>query len=200
MGWSPVPVRGSCNEVPEVLPLPMSLASLYGRSTMSDESVSATTAIGASAGAVFAVLAHPARHAAIDGTGWVCEAVDPRPITASGQVFRMGMFHPDHPNGNYEIHNVIIEFVHDRVIAWRPGFVSDETTGALGFGGWTWRYDLRSLGPEACEVTHTYDWSAVGPDPREHLDFPPFPPDHLANSLHHLAEMATDAADSAAAP
>jgi hypothetical protein len=38
-------------------------------------------------------------------------------------------------------------------------------------------------------VTHTYDWSGVGPGPREYLEFPPFPPDHLANSLEHLAEL-----------
>lgn len=164
---------------------------------MSYESVSATTTIGASAEAVFVVLADPARHATIDGTGWVREAVDPRPITALGQVFRIGMFHPEHPEGNYEMHNLVIDFVQDRVIAWRPGFVADERSGELGFGGWTWRYDLTPRGTDACEVTHTYDWSAVGPQPREHLDFPPFPPDHLANSLDHLAEMA---AGPAAAP
>ncbi|ANS78309.1 hypothetical protein SGUI_0913 [Serinicoccus hydrothermalis] len=36
---------------------------------------------------------------------------------------------------------------------------------------------------------HTYDWSAVGPGPRAYLDFPPFPPDHLASSLDHLATL-----------
>jgi hypothetical protein len=37
---------------------------------MADEVVSATTVINAPAGAIFAVLAEPAKHAAIDGTGW----------------------------------------------------------------------------------------------------------------------------------
>jgi hypothetical protein len=56
--------------------------------------------------------------------------------------------------------------------------------------GWTWRYDLVQLGPSETEVTLTYDWSAVPPHIREYIHFPPFGPDHLANSLHHLAELA----------
>jgi len=43
---------------------------------MADDSVSATTVINASPETIFAVLADPAQHAAIDGTGWVCESVD----------------------------------------------------------------------------------------------------------------------------
>ena len=169
----------------------MSHASQYSQHTMTSETVSATTTISAAAETVFAVLTDSARHAAIDRTGWVCEAIDPQPITASGQVFRMNMFHPKHPDGNYEMHNLVVDFEHDRAIAWRPGFVVDVDTGELGFGGWTWRYDLTPCGTGACRVTHTYDWSAVGAEPRKHLEFPPFPDDHLANSLNHLGEMAT---------
>lgn len=169
----------------------MSRAPKCGRHTVTSESVSATTTISAAAGTVFAVLTDPARHVAIDGTGWVCDAIDLQPITASGQVFRMRMFHPNHPDGNYEMHNLVLDFERDRAIAWRPGFVKDASTGELGFGGWTWRYDLVPCGAEACRVTHTYDWSAVGPEPRKHLEFPPFPVDHLANSLNHLGDMTT---------
>lgn len=39
-------------------------------------------------------------------------------------------------------------------------------------------------------MTLTYDWSAVPDSVREYLDFPPFGPEHLANSLRHLAELA----------
>ena len=60
----------------------------------------------ASAAAAFAVLADPAEHAAIDGTGWVSEALDPTPVTGAGQVFRMAMLHPKHRTGNYEIDNL----------------------------------------------------------------------------------------------
>ena len=59
----------------------------------------------------------------------------------------------------------------------------------MSFPGWTWRYDLTSAGLSNTTVTLTYDWSAV-PDPiREHIGFPPVPPQHLANSLAHLAEL-----------
>lgn len=39
-------------------------------------------------------------------------------------------------------------------------------------------------------MTLTYDWSAVPPQLREHIQFPPFDSVHLDNSLKHLAELA----------
>ncbi len=152
---------------------------------MSTESVSATITIDASAEAVFVVLADPAKHASIDGTGRVEEPVDPAPITAAGQVFAMAMYHPDHPNKNYTTYNQILDFEPQRVISWRTGYKKDD--GELGFGGWFWRYDLTPVGPEQTEVTLTYDWSATGPDVRERIQFPPFPPEHFTESLEHLA-------------
>lgn len=61
----------------------------------------------------------------------------------------------------------------------------------MRFGGWVWRYDLEPAGPGRTRVTLTYDWSAVPDRIREYLRFPPFPPDHLSNSLAHLAGLAT---------
>ena len=77
-----------------------------------------------------------------------------------------------------------------RAIGWRTG--QEKDGGRLEFGGWIWRYDLVPRGPAETEVTLTYDWSAVPPSAREYLVFPPFGPDHLRNSLHHLAELAFD--------
>jgi hypothetical protein len=71
--------------------------------TMAGESVSATATINVPAEAIFAVLADPVKHAAIDGTGWVREPVDSQPLTAAGQVFRMAMYHPGHPDRNYQM-------------------------------------------------------------------------------------------------
>ena len=56
---------------------------------MDQENLSASLTVAAPAERVFAVLADPTTHPAIDGTGWVREAVDPAPLTAAGQVFRM---------------------------------------------------------------------------------------------------------------
>ena len=78
-------------------------------------------------------------------------------------------------------------------ICWKPGYIEPDT-GELGFGGWTWRYDLAPAGPAATEVTLTYDWSAVPADVREHIQFPPFDQQHLDNSLEHLARLATEPA------
>ena len=60
---------------------------------MTIETLQASTIIAAPAEAVFAVLADPASHPAIDGTGWVSEALDTGPLTGSGQMFRMAMYH-----------------------------------------------------------------------------------------------------------
>jgi hypothetical protein len=156
---------------------------------MADESVSATAVINASAEAIFAVLADPTKHSAIDGTGWVCEALDSQPVTTAGQIFPMSMYHPNHPDGSYQMLNEVQLFDPPSIISWKPGY--DAGDGTLGFGGWIWRYDLRPTGPSKTRVTLSYDWSAV-PDPvRENIGFPPFPPEHLSNSLAHLAELVT---------
>jgi Polyketide cyclase / dehydrase and lipid transport len=150
--------------------------------------VSATVTIDAPAATVFAVLADPTTHAAIDGTGWVQEPADRAPLTEVGQIFRMDMYHANHPDGDYQVVNKVQVLDPRRAIGWLTGYRKDN--GDLEFGGWIWRYDLVPLGPAETAVTHTYDWSAVPPHIRERIQFPPFGPDHLANSLRHLAELA----------
>ena len=152
------------------------------------ERVTASTTIDAAPDAVFAVLADPSAHADIDGTGWVRGSMDGDRITAAGQVFRMAMYHEGHPDKDYKIANLVEVFDEPRAIAWKPGTESPET-GELSFGGWTWRYDLEATGPSRTTVTLTYDWSAVPPEIREYLHFPPFEQYHLDNSLRHLSEL-----------
>jgi len=113
---------------------------------METERVTASTTIEAAPEAVFAVLADPSAHADIDGTGWVRESLDDDRITAAGQVFRMAMYHPNHPDKDYKIANRVEVFDEPRAIAWQPGTESPET-GELSFGGWIWRYDLEAAGP-----------------------------------------------------
>ncbi|MFZ0218526.1 MAG: SRPBCC family protein [Candidatus Dormiibacterota bacterium] len=158
---------------------------------MPEETVSATRRINASPEALFAVLADPSSHAAIDGTGWVREAPDAQRLNVSGQVFRMAMYHDNHPDKHYEMSNQVQVFDPPRAIAWKPGYVSSPT-GELAFGGWIWRYDLIPISSGSTDVTLSYDWSAVAPVLREHIQFPPFPPDHLQNSLDHLAALVGD--------
>jgi len=156
---------------------------------MNQENVRATLTFTVPAARVFAVLADPAAHAAIDGTGWVQDAVDQTPLTEVGQIFGMAMYHEGHPDGNYRTVNQVVVLDPPRAIGWKTGYEKDD--GLLEFGGWIWRYDLVPLGPAEAEVTLTYDWSAVPQFVRDRgIQFPPFGPDHLANSLHHLAELA----------
>ena len=71
--------------------------------TVHQENVSATLTIAVPAARVFAMLADPTTHAAIDGTGWVQESVDRAPLTEVGQIFRMDMYHANHPNSDYQV-------------------------------------------------------------------------------------------------
>lgn len=155
---------------------------------MAQENVSACLTVAVPAATVFAVLADPTAHPAIDGTGWVQEAVDRVPLTELGQVFRMDMYHSEHPDGGYQMANRVQVFDPPRAIGWLPG--QERDGGRLEFGGWLWRYDLAPLGPSETEVTLTHDWSAVPRSVREYIRFPTFDPGHLTDSLHHLAEIA----------
>jgi Polyketide cyclase / dehydrase and lipid transport len=157
---------------------------------MTPDNLTVTATIDAPAPDVFAVLADPSTHADIDGTGWVREPVDGGPLDHVGQVFRMGMYHENHPDKHYEMANQVEILDAPSAISWKPGQISSDT-GELSFGGWTWRYDLVPAGPEATAVTLTYDWSAVAADVRREIQFPPFDKQHLDNSLEHLAQLAT---------
>lgn len=156
---------------------------------MTAENLTATRRIDAAAPAVFAVLADPANHAAIDGTGWVRapKEADTK-ITAEGQVFDMAMYHPQHPDGDYEIANRVVTFDPSTAIEWEPGFYVED--GQRDSGRWTWRYDLAEVDGQT-DVTLTYDWSDATPDARANFQFPPFGVDKLTESLDNLAKLLT---------
>lgn len=148
-----------------------------------------TIDVHAEPAAVFAVLADPANHPAIDGTGWLRESLDPGPVTGEGQIFRIRMYHDNHPDGYYDMANKVIAFEANRTVAWEPGQAG--TDGELEFGGWTWRYDLEPVGPGQTRVRLTYDWSRVPAQLREHITFPPFPTSYLEGSLQNLSTLAS---------
>lgn len=156
---------------------------------MTSESISATTKIKAAAEAVFSVLADPRNHAPIDGANWVLEALDRERLTAPGQIFRMAMYHPKHPNRRYQTADRVRVFDRPHAISWEPGYDMDD--GSLRFDGWVWRYDLTPVDRSTTEVTLSYDWSAVPDSIREDIGCPPFHPKHLGNSLARLASLVT---------
>ena len=146
-----------------------------------------TRSVAATPAAIFAVLADPSRHCNTEPTDWVRDAVDTAGITDAGQMFAMNMYLTQ-AGGDYVTHNLVTVFDKDRAIGWMPGQLDD--AGNHAAGGWFWRYDLAPLGPSETEVTLSYDWSAVPGFVREYIQFPPFGPEHLSNSLRHLAELA----------
>ena len=108
-------------------------------------------------------------------------------MTPSGQIFRMAVYHPGHPNENYEM-RMWSRYGIGRMPSRGSGY--DPGNGVFRFGGWIWRYDLAPVGPSETEVRLSYDWWAVPEDVRQRQDrWPPFSHDHLDNSLTHLADL-----------
>src|ERR1700712_2233102 len=97
---------------------------------MTEEAVKSTITVNAPVEVVFDVLADPSTHEAIDGTGWVRKAPDPHQITEVGQIFRMGMYHDNHPAKNYEMANRVEVLDRPRAIAWQPGSGPNAMTSA----------------------------------------------------------------------
>ena len=110
------------------------------------ETMIVSSTVDAPTAKVFGVLADPANHQAIDGTGWVRESLDGKPLTEAGQIFRIAMYHDNHPDGHYEMANKVIVCEPDLAIGWEPGQAGED--GALEFGGWIWHYDLEPVSPQ----------------------------------------------------
>lgn len=158
--------------------------------TATVDSLIVTRTIAATPAQIFAVLADPARHHDTEPGDWVRDAVDTAPITTTGQMFAMNMFH-EQAGGHYVMHNLVSVFDRDRAIGWVPGRLDD--AGNHAPGGWLWRYDLTPNG-DRTDVSLTYDWSAMSQDRRDQFGrMPVFPADYLAASLATLDRSVTSA-------
>ena len=110
--------------------------------TGTDRIERATRFVAAPAHDIFELLADPASHALIDGSGSVRAPTDDRPErlhlgSKFGMKMRMGV--------PYRITNEVVEFEEDRRIAWRH------------LGGHVWRYLLEpTVG--GTTVTEEFDW------------------------------------------
>ena len=99
--------------------------------------------VPAPAGEIFALLADPARHPEIDGSGTVRQLLsDPGPMQL-GSEFTMAMklF-----GRSYKMTNTVVEFEENRLIAWRH------------WGRHRWRYQLEPV-EGGTLVTETADYS-----------------------------------------
>jgi hypothetical protein len=105
--------------------------------------VSSSRVIDADRQAIFDVLADPAMHHVIDGSGTV-QGARPDGPDRLHEGARFGM---DMEIGTpYRITNTVVEFDEGERIAWRH------------WHGHIWRYELRDV-DGGTEVTETFDWS-----------------------------------------
>jgi hypothetical protein len=106
---------------------------------------SARRLVPASATDIFELLATPARHPLVDGSGTVTDVQDRTPERLSaGARFGMQM----HWGVPYKILNQVVEFEEGRRIAWRH------------FGGHVWRWVLVPVDDDATEVIEEFDASS----------------------------------------
>ena len=113
---------------------------------MGTRQVSGTRTIAAPPEKIFELLADPAQHALIDGSGSVRAARAGGPHRLElGSKFAMDM----KIGASYKIMNTVVEFEENRLIAWRH------------FNGHRWRWRLEPVSEDRTKVTETFDWSTA---------------------------------------
>lgn len=143
-----------------------------------DDVVSVSRVINASPDAIFDVLADPARHIEIDGSGTVQDIRGESSRLALGSKFGMDMKMGFLP---YRISNTVKEFEENRLIAWAH------------FGGHRWRYELEPTevdGRAATKVTESFDWSTCPPGVGKGIELAGYPKKHPANMAATLERLA----------
>jgi hypothetical protein len=126
--------------------------------------------IAAPAAVIFQLLATPARHLDLDGSGMLRGAVSDAAVTGVGDVFVMRMYYSRH--GDYEMNNHVVEFEQDRRIGWEPspGRGHPDLDAPDARWGQRWSYELVPDGPDATVVTEIYDCSRVPDGDRVSMD------------------------------
>ncbi|WP_139978098.1 SRPBCC family protein [Nocardioides litoris] len=149
---------------------------------MTDEKrIQVQRTIDAPTTAVFDVLSNPARHAELDGSGFVVSDDRTDRITGTGQTFRMNMT-GDHMGGDYQTDNTVTGYDANKLLAWQTAPAGTEPPG------WEWVWELEADGSDATTVTLTYDWAKVtDPDILSKVSFPLVTQQQLDDSLGNLA-------------
>jgi hypothetical protein len=124
--------------------------------------VSVARRIEAPVAKVFAILADPAQHQRIDGSGMLREPVSPARISGVGDAFVFKMYNDE--MGDYEMTNHVVVYEPDRAIIWEPvlsGATLPEYQAGIGDSArQRWGYELEADGPDAAVVTEVFDCSA----------------------------------------
>ncbi len=147
-----------------------------------DTSIVVDEVVDADPARLFELLADPASHQDIDGSGMVRSAPDAQPVTAVGQVFVMDM---RQPGRDYQMANHVTAFEPGRLIEWKPARVGSDPVGMI------WRWELEPAGEGRTRVIHTYDWSAItDPAILARVTLPRVPASDLERSVQRLAALA----------
>lgn len=123
--------------------------------------------ITADPGAIFAVLADPQGHVAIDATGMLQDATG-SPATKVGDEFIVHMDREalnDYPMGKYDVTVRIVTYEQDREIAWT---ILGQINPPIGH---VYGYTLEPFDGGTL-VTQYYDWSTIDPTWKEANIFP----------------------------
>lgn len=121
-----------------------------GLSSRNHESVERV--IPAPADKIFDLLADPARHAEIDGSGTVVKATGESQRLSKGAKFGMSM----KKGVPYSMENTVVEFEENRLIAWQPRPPMPPFSWMIG--GRIWRYELEPV-EGGTRVRETWDIS-----------------------------------------
>jgi RNA polymerase sigma-70 factor, ECF subfamily len=151
-----------------------------------ESTVAVSRRIAAPVADIFAILADPKRHIEVDGSQMLRGAVTDAVVSGVGDVFVMKMYHP--PVGDYQMHNLVVEYEPDRRIGWEPGSAGDESTAGDRWGH-RWSYELEPDGPDATVVTHRYDCSQVPEQDRARMDGGRIWLESMTGSLQRLEKL-----------
>jgi uncharacterized protein YndB with AHSA1/START domain len=120
--------------------------------------VSVSRTIEVPAEKLFDLLADPANHPLIDGSGMLRE-VSGGVISAVGDVFTMKMHNDE--MGDYEMSNHVVEYEPNRRIGWEPVLRAasrpEDQADVGDRSEHRWIYELTPLGSRSTLVTETYD-------------------------------------------
>jgi hypothetical protein len=156
--------------------------------SMTDQRVSATRRIHASAHALFEIVSSPQGHVRIDGSGMLDAAPDAQPLTAVGDVFDMEMDRT--PLGDipglvkYKVRNTVTQIVPEELVEWTIGGVDQAPLGHVY--GWK----LVAVSDSETDVTNYCDWTNITPELRARRpDWPIVPVAMLEQSVAKLADI-----------
>jgi uncharacterized protein YndB with AHSA1/START domain len=111
-----------------------------------------TSTVDAPAQDIFDVLTDPARHRELNGSGFIRSDRHAQRITGTVQVFTMNMT-GEYMGGDYQTDNHVTGDDENKLFAWQTVPAGTEPSG------WDWMWVLKPQGPDATEVTLTYDWT-----------------------------------------